>query len=624
MNKRQIYLNELKKKVYFAARDGRRTALNVLLANGVSGWILQEILNQRTSENGHYVTPLIIAVINGHEDIVRLLLSLSETNIELGGDICIEKELVKNASPLWCAVNFNRLSFVKLLLQHGADIHAPTEINSTPLRPACYDGCLEIVKYLVDYGADINSCNKWGNTCLMIAAYNGHVTTVQYLCEKGAVVDRIDNNGVTALHWASGRGNLEIVKLLVCFERAGIHMKDNLSFTPIMRAAEFAKCDVVDFFVSEKLYTMEEDIQALELLGSRLAIPNINDLQSFLKYYRRSLTMRSKYMISKLDVVQITAYGNHSECNTLKDLENIQENEFLLHMEALSIRERILAPTHKEFIVQLKYMAALYADTGNMRVSLNLIKHAVLSNQKLNKHVDELLEFLCEFTTDMFKNDTVPAFNDTYQLLPLLVLELRRNIERKDEIEKVERNIETYIYCVGMCLLCANDDRELMLLRSEIVKFVRLNPKLKDGSTPLHIAVSPKDSDNCLSKTGVILFPNISVCEELIKCGANINSTDNNRNTPLHKASQLDHSCFDAHTQNKILKTLIRSGAHVDASNTDGLTAFHCAKTTIAKVVLNPSTLSLKCLTSRVIVRNGITYKYTVPRVLESFIELHR
>ncbi|KAL3867789.1 hypothetical protein ACJMK2_040636 [Sinanodonta woodiana] len=620
----EIDLNKLQKKIFVAARDGRYTYMNSVLANGFTQSVMVEVLNHRTPQNGQSITPLITAVMQGHDEIVRLLLNLPETDIERGGNVMIEKQIINNARPLWCAAACKRLSLVKLLIQFGANIDGATETNSTPLRPACFDGNVEIVKYLIDCGADVNRQNKWGSSCLMVAAFFGHISVVEYLCQNGASIDTKDEFGATALHHAAEGGCLDVIKLLLTFGSNSKDTKDSFSFTPMMRAANFAKCDTVEFFIFENMYSRLENIQALELLGARLSIPDKNELQLSLNYYKYAMDLRYKgNPLPKQYLGPIAAFGNHCECKTQEDLDGIKENEFLLQMEALAVCERILGPNHEKFEEHLVCTADAFADKGNYRLSINLIKHIVLLNQIGNKHVDHLLKTLIEFTTEMVYNNDVPAFNDVIESLQLIIREFERNKQREDTAEIVDTNIKTCIYCIGISLKCIKDDRDIMSLRTKIKQFIRLNLKVQDGSTPLHIVVSSTDSDDNFSKAGVVTFPNASLCCEFILCGADVNSMDSRRNSPLHKVVQQHHTRVDAHTQRTIIQKLLQAGAHVDMTNYDGLTAVQCVQSCVSEAILKNWIVSLQCIVSNAIIRCGIPYRNRVSCALEHFIELH-
>ena len=47
-------------------------------------------------------------------------------------------------SSIWIAACYGRLDVVKLLLQHGAEVNSRTNLGSTPISTAAYNGHYEI------------------------------------------------------------------------------------------------------------------------------------------------------------------------------------------------------------------------------------------------------------------------------------------------------------------------------------------------------------------------------------------------------------------------------------------------------------------------------------------------
>ena len=62
---------------------------------------------------------------------------------------------------------------VKVLLEHGADVHAD---NDGGLRSASYNGHTETVKVLLEHGADVHARDDYS---LRLASDNGHTETVK-------------------------------------------------------------------------------------------------------------------------------------------------------------------------------------------------------------------------------------------------------------------------------------------------------------------------------------------------------------------------------------------------------------------------------------------------------------
>jgi ankyrin repeat protein len=93
-----------------------------------------------------------------------------------------------DATALHFAAFFNQPECVRILLEHGADVHAvsPTFGNVTPLHSAAAADSLEIVRRLVEHGADVNARQDGGFTALDAAVQNGNDELRRYLEERGA------------------------------------------------------------------------------------------------------------------------------------------------------------------------------------------------------------------------------------------------------------------------------------------------------------------------------------------------------------------------------------------------------------------------------------------------------
>ena len=68
--------------------------------------------------------------------------------------------------PLHYAIIKNRPDYVELLLEHGADLNALTNTNSSPLHCACFEGHKDLSLYLIELGASMELKNKRGFSAL--------------------------------------------------------------------------------------------------------------------------------------------------------------------------------------------------------------------------------------------------------------------------------------------------------------------------------------------------------------------------------------------------------------------------------------------------------------------------
>ncbi|KAF4676953.1 hypothetical protein FOL47_004195 [Perkinsus chesapeaki] len=150
--------------------------------------------NQADSEG---MTPLMVAVKQGHMDVAELLLGVSDVK-------ATDKE---EWTVLHWACEVGRLPLVKRLCEEHSELMTMKDKRGlTPLHIACWQGNVELAKILLDHKADMNALTKWGETPLHHAAFFGHVEVCRLLLERGAdplVKDRLRRSPKSL---ASGKG----------------------------------------------------------------------------------------------------------------------------------------------------------------------------------------------------------------------------------------------------------------------------------------------------------------------------------------------------------------------------------------------------------------------------------
>lgn len=78
----------------------------------------------------------------------------------------------------------------KILIKAGADIHARSNDNNTPLTWYTYSNNQKGIDYLLSLGADINAVNGDGNTALDIADHFGPPELIRFLKQRGALKNK--------------------------------------------------------------------------------------------------------------------------------------------------------------------------------------------------------------------------------------------------------------------------------------------------------------------------------------------------------------------------------------------------------------------------------------------------
>uniref|UniRef100_A0A2A4JA58 Protein fem-1 homolog B n=1 Tax=Heliothis virescens TaxID=7102 RepID=A0A2A4JA58_HELVI len=543
--------SSLRERVFFSARDGMSLTLYALLYEKNTDEI-DDLLNSDVCSDGVKCTPLIAAARHGREAAVRILLEKFRppVRLETEGTVKFDEYVIEGATALWCAAGAGHLGIVKRLVRAGANVNHATKTLSTPLRAACFDGRLDIVKYLVRHGADIHKANKYNNTCLMIAAYKGHLDVVQFLLDSGARVDERALCGATALHFAAECGHAAVVCSLIDHQ-AKILTNEN-GMTPLQCAAERARASVVEMLATRPEVTRAQAIEAFELLGASFA----NDkeyycLRMAYQYLHRAMAMRydTRYgLLLKKPAEPIPAYDNWQESTTIEEVEQIGSNAHALHMEGLTVRERVLGPRCPDLPHPIVFRGAVFADEARFDRCLALWRHALALRQHNEVSVvKDLLRFAQVFSQMIHIGIELPVIQVGY-VLEACAEELRRGLKRIEKphhsqdpeslVDEYESNVRTALYLVAVAarLLEYTDNSEetISLVRRAIFRL--RNVRIRSGQTLLHLAADRRTPVDDFHTSDVCQFPCNRTTRLLLECGAEVDASDDSRRTALHVA----------------------------------------------------------------------------------------
>lgn len=257
--------------IHEAVRANDINKVRQLLEEGVD-------VNIQTEFSGQ--TPLHWSVVGGNNEITRLLLekgaNLEAKNfsgmtplhllsaayhLERTGTLLLLLEkgaqvntIDKNgATPLHTVAENNFAPFVKVLLEHGADIEMKhMKYGTTPLHTAIlsWKPGIETIEILLAHGANINARDDTLRTPLFFAIRKDKTERLKFLLKNGADPNAQANDGETPLHSAMTEGDLSIIELLIN-AGAKIKIKDNWGSTPLHRAVYYGKADAVKFLIEK-------------------------------------------------------------------------------------------------------------------------------------------------------------------------------------------------------------------------------------------------------------------------------------------------------------------------------------------------------------------------------------
>jgi len=209
--------------------------------------------------------------------------SASQATQPAGDPMTAARAHVKNLAPdsldkaLSSAVDGTDATFMRALLEAGADPKYVSEEGWTALMTAAHYGSAEMVNLLISAGSDVNARDKncggqsvliWaakspfqaktklvalleagadlrvvsddGYDALMLAASWGRLAAVEFLLQEGMKASNTNKEGQTALMMAARSGQPTVVSVLL-EAGASLEARDNKGMTPLMHAAEGVK-----------------------------------------------------------------------------------------------------------------------------------------------------------------------------------------------------------------------------------------------------------------------------------------------------------------------------------------------------------------------------------------------
>ena len=185
-------------------------------------------------------TPLVWAALNGHEEVVKILLELDDVNPD--------KPDINGRSPLCGAAENGHEGVVKILLERD-DVNPdkPDFLGRTPLFCAAKNGHEAVVKILLELD-DVNPDKPDidGRSPLCGAAEKGRDRVVRILLGREDVdPNKPDNDGGTPLFYAAENGHEGVVKILLGRDDVNPNKPDRYARTPLWYAAENGHEEVV-------------------------------------------------------------------------------------------------------------------------------------------------------------------------------------------------------------------------------------------------------------------------------------------------------------------------------------------------------------------------------------------
>ena len=230
-----------------------------------------------------------------------------------------------------------------------------------------------------------------------------------------------------------------------------------------------------------------------------------------------------KYEISQDPTASlVTNITDTTECQTLKNLAEIKNDNLYMYTEALAKLERILGLTSPEVVYPMIYTGELFTHRGFLEKCVKLWLLSLRMSQCADisfVYAEYFPEMLVKMLYDR-RNISFSYLLEVFEgIVSELALEERRMQEESyyyNEHRRIyDKGTLVCLYMVGIMLLCKPTTKEKHQLYRAVYNFIRLDPRLKSGATPLHMCCDRGTNDETIDVKNVILFPNTLISKAL-------------------------------------------------------------------------------------------------------------
>ena len=541
---------------------------------------------------------------------------------------------------------------IKYLISKGAKVNKASTDGSTPLHHA---HSLKTIKYLLECGADINKICNEGISPLIQIVRNGllkkeaKIQILRYLLDNNPNVYQRTTNGYTALHIASHTSFAykEVVQFLLDYGAppmftATSHVIDiDYIPSPVYLAAYSGDEAIVDVFLQREDCPIEckVNIYLLKATGQQ-ALYYFHEEEERIRFYHawiKGLEIMKKHNVQFSYPLPVDEYDLREEVKTKKELDAIWRNALEILFQYALIYERCLGRECTKYLLEVgeEMIDKGYPKEGEFVIKRGILFETNICEELYSKppnsyhfprfHVTKsVLDYFHVFIRKLLKT-AYPSNFPLYIKFGLTALKtkyhLQLPVERYDKhqvlrvfsmwIESCESTnssypfellslakefVSTYLYYPeGSELLLSNCDfiyqyPSLLRLLLEVGGNAVINDVGWDGRTLLQVAL--QKLVNVSEKEGI---DEVIRIEEVIKI-------------------------------EEVIRILLEYGAHVDTTNSKGLTLFSDvvqSKLSSYKALCSPHLpLSLYCIAANAVVKYCIPYQ-GLPSHVVDFIKLH-
>ena len=517
--------------------------------------------------------------------------------------------------PLMNALKSGSSWMVYEIARNLWDINAFIRCPYTPLIYAVKTAEISYVGLILLLGGNVNKPCFNGITPLISSISSRNMCS--FLLAQNANINHQDDDGNTALHQAATEKQNETAKILIEAE-ADVRIRNKNGMTPLMLASVFINQQLIVNLLKHAKYSQLERIEALEVLSACLVgygSPNIS-------YWFIAIEMRNPRFPKTLDVSTTAVLDFSREFTMRNELESLLEDHLKVAFQGILVIERILGRNNFVYLRQLLQTTMIAKDENNLEKFQQLTDYTLQYCQEAPADIiAECSTFFEIFFTEIFSNDSLGNIfeNGAFHLFKIIAratTEMWLLVKDKYYLTHFVENscyallTDTFLYIAEKINNMNLAEEYKRQFNEVVIELVRADIRFIFDQSLLH---------RTLYFTREKPWASVELIRLLLKCGADINSKDYFRRTPLIYALAFGpDNCI-----REILKLLVEYECHLDCRDNEGFSALDIPRwTNLAILPRNP--LSLKCLAAETILDYRIEYEGTLFEGLKDFVELHR
>ena len=260
----------------FACLEGSTDVVRILLERGAiaNNCNISSLYNSQT-DRIEPSTPLSSAIVNGHAEIVKLLLHAG-CNVNAKFPIAKVKGVlsivpIENGySPALLACACGQVEILNILIHNGANLSILDGEQCSVIHHSCRamknsEKLLDAIFSMNDVlsSSQINEKDLRGDTALHMACDSKHIEAANILLTRGADVNARNNLGQTPLHIATKRRCENLIQILLSYH-ANVILKDDRGLSPIDIAYKFGKeSSMYKLLLQASISSVQSQSQAL-------------------------------------------------------------------------------------------------------------------------------------------------------------------------------------------------------------------------------------------------------------------------------------------------------------------------------------------------------------------------